>query len=155
MCLYRKKSNSQWSIAKSFGRPNPSSTMPKSQLTPHLTANSLDDLLLQCIDEVLADLLGRKPTEAVYDHLERNHSLARNQIPRHLSIFQGLLEEAFGKGSRTITRSIIKRMYDKLEWEFVDVPSFELEDYLEAIRARIARTLLEHAKPNSFSQQQE
>ena len=119
---------------------------------PPTTAKSLDDLLLLCIDEVLADLLGWRAREAVYDCLERNYSLARSDIPRHLNKFLGLLEETFGKGSSTIGKSIIKRLFDKLEWKFEDIPGFEFMDYLEAIRARIGRALIEHAKSSSISQ---
>ena len=111
-----------------------------------ITAGSLEDLLLQCIDEVLADLLGTKAKEAVYDHLERNHSLSRSDIPRHMNKFVELLEETFGKGSKTIGKAIVKRLYEKLEWKFYDNPGYEFMDHLDAIRARIARTLIEHAK---------
>lgn len=110
------------------------------------TARSLDDLLQQCIDEVLSDLLGTRAREAVYDHLERNHALSRSDIPRHMNKFMELLEETFGKGSKTIGKAIIRRLYQKLEWNFYDNPSYEFMDYLDTIRARIARTLIEHAK---------
>ena len=108
---------------------------------PDNTAKSVDDLLLLCMDEVLRELLGRRAGEAVYDHLERNHSLARTDIPKRMNKFLELLDETFGKGSRTIWKSIIRRMYDKLEWEFYDNPGFEFMDYLDAIRARIAKLL--------------
>jgi hypothetical protein len=113
---------------------------------PNLAAKSLDDLLLQSIDEVLADLLGRRTREAVYDSLERNYSLARSDIPNELNKFFGLLERNFGKGSITIGKSIIKRLYEKLDWKFADVPGFEFMDYMEAIRTRFARTVVELAK---------
>jgi rRNA pseudouridine-1189 N-methylase Emg1 (Nep1/Mra1 family) len=113
---------------------------------PETTARSLDDLLQQCIDEVLSDLLGTRAREAVYDHLERNYKLSRREIPRHMNKFLELLEETFGKGSKTIGKAIIKRLYGKLEWDFYDNPGYEFMDHLDAIRARIARTLIEHAK---------
>lgn len=117
-----------------------------SLYAPNTTAKSLDDLLLQCIDEILAELLGRRAREAVYDSLERSHSLGRSDIPRHLNKLLGLLEETFGKGSRTIGKAIIRRLFDKLEWKFQDIPGFEFMNYMEAIEARIARALTEHAK---------
>jgi hypothetical protein len=115
------------------------------------TAKSLEDLLLLCIDEVLGDLLGTRAREAVYDHLERNYSLARTDIPKHTNKFLELLEETFGKGSKTIEKSIIKRIFDKLEWKFYDNPGYAFMDYLEAIRAGIAKALIEHAKSCSAS----
>jgi hypothetical protein len=114
--------------------------------TSGITAKSLEDLLLQCIDEVLADLLGRQTREAIYDSLERNHYLARNDIPKDMEKFLGLLEETFGKGSKTIGKSITRRLYEKLDWKFTDVPGFQFADYMETIRARYARTLIELVK---------
>jgi hypothetical protein len=123
-----------------------SASIARSPCVPDITAKSLDDLLLQCVDEVLADLLGRRTREAVYDCLERNHSLARSDIPNNLNTFFELLEETFGKGSSTIGKSIIKRLYAKLEWTFADVPGFQFTDYMERVRARYARALVELAK---------
>lgn len=128
------------------------SAIEGSGCAPDTTARSLDDLLLQCIDEVLSDLLGTRAREAVYDHLERNHALSRSDIPRHMNKFLELLEETFGKGSKTIGKSIIRRLYEKLEWSFYDNPGYEFMDHLDAIRARIAKTLVEHAKSCSASQ---
>jgi len=121
---------------------------------PHIgvtyaNGNTLDGLLLECVDEALTDLLGRRTREAIYDYLERNHSLARSEIPRHLGDFFNLLEKTFGKGSKTIGKVITKKLYAKLEWEFVEIPNFELVDHLERIRARIARELVERARHSS------
>jgi hypothetical protein len=100
----------------------------------------------------MGDLLGTRAREAVYDHLERNHSLARSDIPKHIKKFLELLDETFGEGSRTIEKSIIKRMFNKLEWKFYDNPGYDFMDYLEAIRAKIAKALIEHAKSCSAGQ---
>ena len=115
-------------------------------LAPSTTAESLDDLLLECIDEVLADLLGRRSREAIYDCLERDQSLARTDIPEHMTLFIQLLEETFGKGSRTIRKAVVKRMYEKLEWKFYDNPGYEFIDYMEEIRTKVTRALIEHAR---------
>lgn len=115
-------------------------------------AESLGDLLVESIDETLTDLLGKRTREAVYDHLERNYSFGRTDIPDHLNKFFELMEEIFGKGSKTIGKSIIKKMFSKLEWNFVDMPGYEFIDYLEAIRKRITRTLIEQVNSSSKTQ---
>jgi hypothetical protein len=113
------------------------------------SAESLGDLLIQSIDEALTDLLGKRTREAVYDHLERNYALGRTDIPDHLNKFFELMEETFGKGSKTIGKSIIKKMFSKLEWNFVEIPGYEFMDYLEAIRKRITRNLIEQLNSSS------
>jgi hypothetical protein len=99
-------------------------------------------LLLESIDEALTDLLGRRAREAVYDYLERNCLVARNELPSRLEAFLTLLDDTFGKGSKTIGRVVARRLYSKLEWEFIEVAGYELVDYVEAVKARIGRELV-------------
>lgn len=132
------------------GRPvNETITRPISE-TPSaldLNAKTLDSLLAESIDEVLENLVGKKAKEAILDHLERNHSLAREDIPKNVQKFFALTDQTFGeKGSRTIARCIAKRLWENLGWRFENIEGFEFQDYLEAARARIARELVEKAK---------
>jgi hypothetical protein len=99
----------------------------------------IDALLVESTNEALTDLLGRRAREAIYDHLERNCLISRNEIPNRLGDFFRLLDETFGKGSKTIGRVIAKRLYAKLGWEFVEVSSYDPEDYFKAARNRLNR----------------
>jgi len=76
----------------------------------------LDRLLLESLDDVLADLLGKSVREAFYDHMERNYYFARDDVPKRLGDFLLLLERTFGKSGRTIERAVAKRLYTKLGW---------------------------------------
>ncbi len=109
------------------------------------TTSTLDSLLSDCIDQVLSDLVGGKAKEAFYDYMERNYAVAREDIPRNFGKFYSLTEEVCGKGSRTIARCIMKRLWERLGWTFVDMPDFMFSDFLETTRARIARELVEKA----------
>lgn len=104
----------------------------------HATS-TLDSLVSDCIDQVLSDLVGAKAKEAFYDYMERNYAVAREDIPRNFEKFYTLTEEVCGKGSRTIARCIMKRLWQRLGWAFVDMPDFKFSDFLETTRARIAR----------------
>ena len=125
---------------------SPSDELPATTHTGQVSSKTLDDLICEAIDEVLTDLIGSKPKEAVYDYLERNRALSRDRIPKNLPEFVELLESTFGRGSRTICKVIARRLFEKLGWEFTEIRGFELPDYIEAARARIARELIEHAK---------
>ena len=104
----------------------------------------VDVLLIEAMDEALSDLLGRKARDAVYDYLERNCRVARNDIPSRLEDFFTLLDDLFGKGGSTIGRVIAKRLYFKMGWEFMDVHSYNLIDYVEAARSRFEREFAGH-----------
>lgn len=105
----------------------------------HVHAGGLEGLLFDSIEETLADLLGPRAKEAIFDYLERNYLIGRNEITKSLGDFFSVLDETFGRGSRTIGKAIAKRLYSKLNWEFVDCPEYELTDYLSNIKSRLDR----------------
>ena len=106
--------------------------------------DSLDLLLLDSMDEALADLLGRRTREALYDYLARNSLIARNEIPRRLDEFTKLLQIVFGRGSSTIGKVIAKHLYAKLRLEFVESRSYELVDYVRTARERVEKEPSRH-----------
>jgi len=111
---------------------------------------ALSKLLSDSIAEVLTDLVGTRAREAIYDFMEREHSTARTEIPEHLNEFFGLLENIFGAASeKVVERTIAKKIYSKLNWEFHAVPHFELRDYLDRIKTRLMSVVLESAKPST------
>jgi hypothetical protein len=73
-----------------------------------------DRLLLQTLDEVLDDLLGRNVRKTFYDLMERNYYFGREDIPKHLGDFLLVLERTFGKSGKTIERTVAKRLSSKL-----------------------------------------
>jgi len=109
--------------------------------TVRLYSSSLDYLLLEAVDEALTDILGTRAREAIYDYLERNRGLAREEIPKRLNDFQEFMDEAFGKGGQTIGRMVAKRLYAHLDWEFVDIPQYTLPDYLQLVADRVEREI--------------
>jgi hypothetical protein len=88
-------------------------------------------LLLESVDEALADLLGKRAREAIYDYLERKCYMSTNEIPERLGEFCSLLLDNFGRGSKTIEKAVAKRFYAKLGKEFTDVYGLTLEDYVK------------------------
>jgi hypothetical protein len=74
----------------------------------------IDRLLLESLDDVLDDLLGKQVRQSFYDHLERNYYIGREDVPKRLGDFLLILERTFGKSGRTIERVIAKRLCAKL-----------------------------------------
>lgn len=110
-------------------------------------ASTLDDLVWESVDMVLNGLVGKKPTEAIYDYLERRFSVARDDIPQNTETLFQVVKALFGqKGSIVIATSIAKRVFENLGWEFVQVRGFGFSDYVEMARARVARELVQKAK---------
>jgi hypothetical protein len=74
----------------------------------------VDRLLLESLDEVLDDLLGKHVRETFYDHMERNYYIGREDVPRRLADFLLILERTFGKSGKTIDRALARRLCTKL-----------------------------------------
>ena len=74
----------------------------------------IDLLLLESLDQVLDDLLGKVVREAFYDHLERNYYIGREDVPKRLGDFLLILERTFGKSGKTIERTIARRLCTSL-----------------------------------------
>jgi len=101
-----------------------------------MSANEFGDLFIECVEQTLTDLLGTKAREAVLDYLARQKRLTRGNIqdhPRELSI---LLDRTFGKAGITIERSIVRRLYATLEWEWKETSNFDFSSQVDEARAR-------------------
>lgn len=83
-------------------------------------------------DETISELLGTSVLDSLYAHLAGTHNVTRDQLPYRLDTAYALLEKVFGpKGARTISRSIIRRFYRKLNVEFKEDHDHTLEVYMK------------------------
>jgi DNA polymerase II large subunit len=103
-----------------------------------LGEGGFDRLVIESLDESLAMVLDKIVREAVYDALEKYHSIAKNQIPKRLNDFTLMLERSFGTTpSKTIERDIAKRLYSKLGLIFVEKEDWRLPDYVREARTKM------------------
>lgn len=82
--------------------------------TERWDARTTDGLVLAVLDEVLADLLGRRVREAIYDYMAREHHIAKEELPNHMDELNTLLESTFGKGAQTIEKKVARRLAEKI-----------------------------------------
>lgn len=71
-------------------------------------------LLLTSVEDVIREVLGERPLQAVFSALERSFHISREEIPERLEDFQSALTDLFGAGTPVITRAIIRRLCTKL-----------------------------------------
>ncbi|MGD0176306.1 MAG: hypothetical protein ABSC50_05715 [Candidatus Bathyarchaeia archaeon] len=145
--------DADYTLQAQYKTKEPLDTKPNSSNEPHLLPNAYSDsdafgkLLSDSIDETMTDLLGIRVREAVYDFMERKYSVARNEISQHLDELFKLFENNFGVASgKVIGRAFAKKVYSKLEWDFIPLPNFEFADYIDTIKTRIGRELLDRTK---------
>ena len=71
-------------------------------------------LILEALDGVLDETLGKPMRQAFYDLLERNYYMSRDDIPRRLGDFLLILERNFGKNGKAIRLEIAQRLTQDL-----------------------------------------
>jgi hypothetical protein len=99
----------------------------------------LEEALSEAIHECLKDILGGRAREAIYAFMEREYSVAGNELPKHLDELFTVFQQNFGvKAKDVIARAFAKKLYAKLDFEFHPIPKFEFADYLAMIKRRMA-----------------
>ena len=96
-----------------------------------------NDVLVASIDETITDLLSRTVVDALYAHLQTNHSISRDEVPYRLDTLFTTLEKIFGAGSQTITRVIARKFCLKLGLEFTGNPSRTLLEYVDEAKVKL------------------
>jgi hypothetical protein len=94
--------------------------------------------LVESIDEAITDLLSRPVVDALYVHLQTNHSISRDEVPYRLDTLFAILEKIFGvRSSQTITKAIARKFCLKLELEFTGNPSRTLLEYVDEAKMKL------------------
>ena len=74
----------------------------------------IDRLILESIDAVLDEILGKRMRQAFYDLLERSYYISRDGVPSQFGDFLLILERNFGKNGKAIRHDIAQRLTHNL-----------------------------------------
>ena len=93
----------------------------------------------EAIDESISELLGQKVLESLYSVLQKHYDVTRDELPYRLDTAYKLLGEVFGiRATRTISKSISRRLYQKLNLEFEGTADLGLTEYVEIAKKKLA-----------------
>jgi hypothetical protein len=96
-----------------------------------------DDVLVETIDETLTALFSREVVDALYVHLQKAHSVSKDEVPRRLETLCSALEKTFGPGGKIICKAIARKFYAKLGLTFFDNPGRTLIEYVEEAKVKL------------------
>lgn len=85
--------------------------------------------LVEAVDESLL-ALGEVVRRSIYQYVERNHQVEREDIPEKLEAFHKCLQGIFGVATNVIERLMAKRLYSKLGLSFESHENWTLVDYV-------------------------
>jgi len=95
------------------------------------TKEEFKKLILQTIDENLKQIFRETATHIIYQFLENNYSLKREEIPEKLETFMEGLNEFFHSGAHMIEQSILKELHVKLGLKYKSRRDYRFMDYID------------------------
>lgn len=75
------------------------------------SVNREDEKISKVIDHVLTQVFGKEATDLIYKHLERAHSLKRNEVASKIDVFAKGLEEFLNSGAYVVELKILEDIY--------------------------------------------
>jgi hypothetical protein len=111
---------------------------------PGPAPKAFDAVVEESIDTVLTQLLGKIVTDAIYDYIERNYSLTKDELTQNSDKLFLVLGTLFGdKGRRVVSRYMAKHLFRNLDLRFEPVEGFEFLNYVEKARSQLEAKELE------------
>jgi hypothetical protein len=106
-----------------------------------LQGKEFNDILVESIDETITALLSQEVLNALYVHLEKVHSISKDEVPYRLETLFSTLQKTFGvTGSKTISRAVAKKFYAQLQLPFPDLHGnldLTLTEYVEEAKIKL------------------
>jgi len=93
-----------------------------------------EKLLIKSVDDSLKDTFGEIATEVIYKHLEKNHSLKQEEIPKKLEDFIEGLEKFFSSGASVVEALILEKLCSNLGLEYPDKECYSFVDYITKLK---------------------
>ena len=92
-----------------------------------------EQLVNETIDSVLSSL-GTACRWAVYDYVEREHELKKNDVADHITEFSEALEQIFGDAAALLEIEMIRRLYRKVpQFKHSAKESLTFPEYVSAL----------------------
>jgi hypothetical protein len=95
---------------------------------------TIDNSLLETINEVLESIFGKKSRIIIVETMEKKYLLKRSRIGEKLHVFEDVLRQMFQSGSLIIEDLILEKLYAKLNLEFTSQEGYQFSDYIQELR---------------------
>jgi hypothetical protein len=95
---------------------------------------TIDNSLLETINEVLESIFGKKSRIIIVETMEKKYFLKRSRIGEKLHVFEDVLRQMFQSGSLIIEDLILEKLYAKLNLEFTSQEGYQFSDYIQELR---------------------
>jgi len=97
-------------------------TPEKITMSPCEPRQSRENEKMKIVDQVLNQMLGRKATKTLYDHMEATHAIQRYKVAQDLDLLNHALREYLGSGAAVIEDAIHRNLQLELEESETNFP---------------------------------
>jgi hypothetical protein len=97
---------------------------------------SLDDLLLNVIDETLKHVFKEPGAKVIYDYLRDQCHLKREEIAEKPEVFSAGLERLLKSGAVLIEKMILINLSSQLQLKYEEKEGYEFSDYIRELREK-------------------
>jgi uncharacterized protein YktA (UPF0223 family) len=86
------------------------------------------------IEKSLNEVFGEKSASLIYDYIESDHHLKREDIPENLELFFSSLEKMYGFGAKVFKKIVLTKMHTKLGLRYEEKEGYSFSDYVEELK---------------------
>ena len=109
---------------------------PKGHDKHEKEARSLDNLLLDAVDETLRHIFKEEGVRVIFACLEKKCHLNRRRIAEEPEDFSAGLERFLSSAAPVIEKMILKNLYSKLELKFEEKEGYKFSDYVKELKEK-------------------
>jgi hypothetical protein len=128
--------NGRYRMTKQSPAVENSDVLPIMTLDRAQKMESPEDLLLRVIDETLNQIFREEGVSIIYDFLERESQLKRENISSKTDVFCAGLMKLLGSGAPVIEKLILRNLCHQLELKFVQKKGHSFSDYAKELTER-------------------
>jgi hypothetical protein len=75
--------------------------------------------------------LGEIVRATIYERIERNYQVKRDEISEKLEVFHKALQGLLGAGAKVIEKQIAKNLYSQLDLNFIERADWTIVEYFD------------------------
>ena len=109
---------------------------PKGHDKHEKEVRSLDNLLLDAVDETLRHIFKEEGAKVISNFLENKCDLKREEIGEKAEDFSAGLERFLGSAAPVIEKMVLKNLYSKLELKFEEKEGYKFSDYVKELKEK-------------------
>jgi len=128
--------NGRYRMTKQSLAVEDSDVLPITILERAQKMERLKDLLVQAIDETLNQIFREEGVSIIYNFLERESQLKREDISSKTEAFSAGLRKLLGSGAPVIEKLILRNLCHQLELKFVQKKGHSFSDYAKELTER-------------------